>query len=458
MKISKIKEEVLKKIRPSQNEIKKVDNFLLNLKEVAEIFSSPYNGKPMICGSMGKGTWINKDYDIDLFIIFPRNMPREKLGKIGLKIGKEIIEEFKGEWTVKYAEHPYVRGKIKTFSIDIVPCYKMMPGEKIKSAVDRSPLHSTYMIKKLNKEKIDEVRLLKKFFKSLKIYGSDTKTEGISGYILEILVSKFGTFEKVLKFFSKAKFGEIVDVENYWNGKLPKKIKMKYPLIVIDPIDKYRNASAALSSQNFYLIKKYSEQFIKKPDKKFFFLKEKPLSKREIQQLIGRHTYFIGILSKRPDIVDDTIYPQMRRTAIRIKSIFERYNFNVIRKFSWANEKKMLILFEIENKVLPNIEKRYGPEIFSYVHSRQFINKYKKDEIYIEGNRWVVEKKRDFTNPKDLINKILSLDTKKLMEIGIASHIAESFSNANVLYEEKLWKFIKRNLSSDIRTFYFGIL
>ncbi len=458
MKISEIKKSVLKKIRPSEKEKLEVDEFLLNLKEIARIYSNKYNAKPMICGSVGKGTWLSKNYDIDLFIVFPKNLPREKLESIGLDIGEKIINELGGSFIIKYAEHPYLRGKVSNYDIDIVPCYEMKFGEKIHSAVDRSTLHTLYMIEKLNDKKRDEILLLKKFSKSIGVYGSDAKTEGISGYILEILVTKFGTFENVLKFFSNSNFGEIVDVENYWNGKVPKKLIDGYPLVVIDPTDKYRNASAALNSQNFYLIKKYSKEFLNNPSEKFFFINEKKLLSSDIKKIKNRGTYFLGIISKRPDIIDDVIYPQLRRTSSRIESILEKHNFHVVRKLSWAGDKKMMIFLEVECKKLSNIEKRIGPCIFSKVHTRQFLSKYKDDVVYIEGKNWIVEKKREFTDPKDLLKSIISFDYKDMIEIGIASHIAESFCNAKILDEEKLWKFIKENLSKEIRKFYFGIL
>ncbi len=457
MKIADIKRKVLSKIKPSDAEIRRVERFLVELKEVARIVSSPH-GKPMVCGSMGKGTWISKNYDIDLFIVFPTSFSRKELEKRGLEVGKKIIEELGGKWIVKYAEHPYVRGNVKGFDIDIVPCYEMKPGERIRSAVDRSPLHTIYIVQHLDEKARDEVRLLKKFFKSLKVYGSDTKTEGVSGYILEILVIKFGTFENVLSFFSKANFGEVVDVENYWKGSPPKKLRHNYPFVVIDPTDKNRNAAAALSAQNFYLIKKYSQMFLENPSDKFFFLKEKSLTGKDVKNLISRGTYFVALTFPRPDVIDDTLYPQMRRSSSRIASMFRFHGFDVIRAFVGANEKKCLILFEIVPESLPEIEKRSGPIIFSKIHTKQFLEKYKNDTVYIEDNRWIVEKKRTYRRPKELLKSIKGMSVKHLKEIGIASHVAESFSKARILDGKSMWDFVRKEFGKEIRKFYFGIL
>ena len=43
------------------------------------------------------------------------------------------------------------------------------------------------------------------------------------------------------------------------------KSKQQGPLIVIDPVQKDRNAAAALNHEKFEIIKKTAKQFLKKP-------------------------------------------------------------------------------------------------------------------------------------------------------------------------------------------------
>ena len=57
-------------------------------------------------------------------------------------------------------------------------------------AADKSPFHTEYVTNKLDEEKRDQVRLLKKFLKSLGIYGAEIAKNGFSGYVTEVLILK----------------------------------------------------------------------------------------------------------------------------------------------------------------------------------------------------------------------------------------------------------------------------
>ena len=118
---------------------------------------------------------------------------------MGLKFGKNIINELDGSYRIEYAQHPYTRGVVNGIHIDIVPCYEIKSGERIKSAVDRTPLHVEYLNKNMTKNFSDDVRLLKQLCVANKIYGADSKTQGFSGYVCELLIIKYKKFFNVLK-------------------------------------------------------------------------------------------------------------------------------------------------------------------------------------------------------------------------------------------------------------------
>lgn len=44
-----------------------------------------------------------------------------------------------------YASHPYVTSEIDGFEVDFVPCYNIENGSQLKSAVDRTILHTKYI-------------------------------------------------------------------------------------------------------------------------------------------------------------------------------------------------------------------------------------------------------------------------------------------------------------------------
>ena len=69
----------------------------------------------------------------------------------------------------------------------LVPCYNVTIGNW-KSSADRSPYHTSYMKENLNTYLIEQVRLLKKFLKSIGVYGSQLAISGFSGYVTEVLI------------------------------------------------------------------------------------------------------------------------------------------------------------------------------------------------------------------------------------------------------------------------------
>ena len=189
-------------------------------------------------GSYAKDTWISKNADIDIFIKFKKNISEEKLENISKKIGFESLKKYSPY--VRYSQHPYVEAKIKDTKINIVPCYDVKIGEW-KSAADRSPFHTKFMKKSLTRKMRNEVRILKTFLKSNKIYGAEIAKQGFSGYISEVLILQYGSFENLIKSIIKIKEKQII-------GKTSKSFDTA--IVVIDPIDGNRNLAAAISNEN----------------------------------------------------------------------------------------------------------------------------------------------------------------------------------------------------------------
>ena len=442
-KIQQIKTNILKKIKPSKKDKEFLDNFVKELIKIAKIKGESYGADPYVVGSTGKQTWLKGDHDIDIFMIFPQKLAREDLEKRGMGVAKKIARHFKAKTIIKYAEHPYLQAIIKwkgqEFKADIVPCYRMQPGQKIKSAVDRSPLHLAYILKNLEPTLRDEVRILKQFCKGIGIYGSDVKTEGISGYICELLVINYGPFEDVLKAVAKWDYGQTIDLH------LKAKKKFRDPLVIIDPVDSNRNAAAAFSTKNFFSLVENAKAFLKKPSEKFFFSRPKPLSKRELEKLHSRETKFLGIVFDKPDIIDDTLYPQMRKARHMFTKLLERNDFRVLHALEWTSPTKAVIVFELEAWFLPAIKKMVGPPVYSKKHSKQFLDKYSKAALfgpYIEDNRWAAEKKREFRTATDLLKSFLKQDN--LRERGIPENLVASMKKAKIFEHDDMWLFIKK--------------
>ena len=414
MDVEEILKEVLNDIKPTeeeQRELKEMSKKIIN--KINEIIKQNPKYSAIIdvvqVGSTARETHLRNNYDIDIFLVFDKKTEREILEEIGLEVGKKAVEELGGEYWTEYAEHPYTSAVIGKYSLDIVPCYRIDWGEKIISAVDRTPLHNEFVKRKLekNKELCDDVRLLKKFLKGIGIYGSDLKTKGFSGYLCELLVIHYGGFIEVLKNAKDWKIGERIILEDIYEiYNLDKNFKFRKfdaPLIVYDPVDINRNVAAALSKENFCKFIFYASLFLKNPSKEFFYDYCKDIN----QKLEDReHGALLTLKIKRDkNIVDDIIYPQMEKLQRGINKIIKENEFIVLRCDVHADEEFCYLSWEFLVYELPNIRLREGPSIFKKDRAERFIRKY--DKYFIRGCRLYAYTTRKYKNVYELFNDII---------------------------------------------------
>ena len=81
-----IEHKVLKRIVPTKIEREKLNAFINELLRVAKTISGLDS---VICGSIGKQTWLRGDHDIDLFLLFPKYIKKHVLEKHSLLYGKK---------------------------------------------------------------------------------------------------------------------------------------------------------------------------------------------------------------------------------------------------------------------------------------------------------------------------------------------------------------------------------
>ncbi len=447
MNIEEVKNQILKKITPTKEESRKANDFTHKVLDITQDLGH----EAVVVGSIGKHTWLKGDHDIDIFVLFPKETSREDLEKTGLKLGEDVCKKLRSKPIIKYAEHPYTQTIISGYKIDVVPCYKIEKGDKIISAVDRSPLHLTYVMENLKPAQRDDVRLLKQFLKGIGVYGSDVKNLGFSGYICELLIIIYGSFESVLKDAAQWGIPQILNMDEHMAKQLP-----GY-LYISDPVDMKRNAAAAVGSENLVKFISMSREFMEKPDKKYFFRKINPLSKSELKKLVNRDTKYTALMAKRPDVIDDTLFPQLRKSSARLATLLKHEDFHVLNSVEYCDDKIVFILLEFENQKLPAIRHMIGPPINSKHHSGQFLAKYKDAESgpFIIDDKWVAEIKRKYRIPESLLKDFLQQNN--LEEKGIPAKIVEAISSAKILSDKEVWRVVKknRNLSGSIRKRYF---
>lgn len=421
----KILEDVLEKVKPNKKKRERLKELSERLIEKAKEESKKLeiSVKPELVGSAARGTWLSDEQDIDLFLLFPEDVSREKLEEKGLEIGKKIT---KNRGSEQYAEHPYINAKIDGFDVDVVPCYDIDNPIDLRSAVDRSPHHQEYIKGWLTPDKVDQVLLLKKFLKGIGVYGSELKTHGFSGYLCELLIIQFGSFLELINSAKKWKAKKIIDPEN---KRDPEELQKMFPdqsLVVIDPVDPSRNVSAAVSKKNYATFVRACRDFAREPKKEFFFPDENPSTKEKLRQLIeSRGTKIFMIFLEIPfDLVPDIVYPQLRKTRRSLVKKLEGADFEVIRSGVWSKKHKAVLLLELTVSELPSTKKHLGPPI--EVDGKSFIQKHLESERKLAGpfidkdGRLVFELKREETQAKGILREAMN------SQEGFGSHIQKT--------------------------------
>lgn len=429
-------EYVLKKIKPSEKDIKEVNSLASKIiNECKEkCIKNNLETEVILSGSTAKNTWLKNLGEIDVFVLFNKSLGEKEIEEYIIKIGKEVIKDLNGTYRLRYAEHPYVEGFIDKYRINIVAAYKVPKGEW-KSSADRTPYHTEYVNSKIDDYLRDQIRILKAFLIGCKLYGAEIRVGGFSGYLAELLIINFGNFMKVIEEVAKWKPQVYIDIEKLLNEKEAFKKFPYNPLIVIDPVDKNRNVAAAVTKTKFSEFIISSKLFLKNPSKKFFFPKKYKL--RTIKQIIKeikkeeRNILAISFIDKEikpPDI----LWGELLKTLNGIEKLMNREGFKVIKCDAWSNNKECLLLYELQTLQLPRNYKHIGPPVY-IKNALDFIEKNlkNKDTIsgpWIKGYRIYVEKKRNIQNAREfLIEKI------KRNEVSIAKRLLPKILRGEII-------------------------
>ena len=212
-----------------------------------------------------------------------------------------------------------------------------------------------------------EVRILKKFFHHLGVYGAEIAKQGFSGYVSEVLIFYFGSFEKTIKKISELKKGQVI-------GKTMKKFDS--PIVLIDPVDSNRNLGTAISIDNLGKFVLASRVFLKNPSNKFF---KKLVSKNNMKNIDKIVVIQFGF----KDRSDDIIWGQIKRASNALKTQLELGGFTVLRNSSVKDEKQnAALIFLLHAKKIEKSLVRVGPEISSKDYCEKFISaNFKKSQL-----------------------------------------------------------------------------
>jgi tRNA nucleotidyltransferase (CCA-adding enzyme) len=436
--INSVISKALQLCQPSPKEVQYLTKIADEAMKLVRQYHSPMITDVVIGGSFAKGTWLKrKDIydnsvkseectDIDIFIKFDVSLPDEEFDELAKKIGKQSLSKYNPR--LRYSSHPYVEAYVKGIRVNVVPCYNVEKG-KWKSAADRSPFHTEYIRDNLDDEKKNQVRLLKKFLKSIGVYGAEIAIAGFSGYVTEILILKYGSFLSVLKTISNIKEDKnVISIGKFDEDVL--KI-FQSPLIIIDPIDPRRNLGTAISAESVGKAILAARAFLEKPSLDFFREKKERYDDDTFKEIYSNLLIVEFMYRQRsPDI----IWGQIKRTLNAISKQLCIANFTVIRSIGDIDEKgHATFVFLLEAITLPPYMARTGPHIFRRKDTVSFISENIKKSLLIWiDNEMKVKSliKRKTTNAKEYVKLIL--DNKK--DVGVTKGLIEDIQETLQIY------------------------
>ena len=340
-----------------------VDSYVAQLDDVVDV---------VFGGSFAKGTWLPGHADIDIFVKIKPSVGIEKFEEMGREIGSEALKSYGPK--LRYSDHPYVEVFVKKVRVNVVPCFDVEQG-KWQSAADRSPFHTRYISSNFDDEKRRQARLLKKFLKSVGIYGAEISTEGFSGYVSEVLVLKYSSFENVLRSAADWQERQIIAVCDYDSDFVK---AFNSPLIIIDPVDSRRNLGTAISPESMAKFMLAARAFLEKPSLGFFREGNKKYCCRGSSKKLLLPNVLVVEFShqkKSPDI----IWGQMKRSINAIAKQLELAHFEVLRISCVTDERNSAALaFLLESITSPAYTKKKGPEIFRRKDTASFLSNRKR--------------------------------------------------------------------------------
>jgi len=417
--INKILKKVLKEINPKEDVVKKARPFLKELDEALKKLK--INAYAFLGGSTAKNTYLEGDYDIDVFVRFNYEEYKDKeqeLSNILEKALKKLPKESSKTLKRQNGSRDYFHIKKDKLFFEIVPVLEINNPELAINITDMSPLHVAYVNKacKKNSELNNEIRLTKRFAKSARVYGAETHISGFSGHIIDLLTIYAGSFLKLLeltKKWSKLELENssiIIDLEKH--HKFPKreisKDKQTSPILLVDPVQPYRNAAAALSKEKLEMFIKAATAFLKEPKESFFEIKKlTPKTIREEQKSKQGKLFVLKFVME--DLGKNVTGAIAMKAYEFILKEAKKNDFKILEsKFEYSDKKhEALVFYRFKEEVLEEEKELLGPPTKLKKDVAAFKKKHKNKEVYERGTRLFVKTKRIFLEPKKFIKEII---------------------------------------------------
>ncbi len=375
------KNKILEKIKPTREQREEINGIV---GEVLTVLRN-HGYKAMLTGSIAKDTFLASNSDIDIFVLFDPSLPYEEMETRIKSVMDQCFPNFQLE--KRYTHHPYYTMRYGRYYVDVVPAYAISESDKPISPVDRTVFHTKYVQNHLDEQMRDEARLLKAFFKANYLYGAEIRVEGFSGYLCELLITMFKTFERTLNFFADLTGPVELDIENCT-------VKQAQQFFVHDPVDPKRNVAAALSKQNLWRTS-FISQFFDRCRAEAWFCEKMESIPEEMPQVIVAE-----LKSERPS---DIMWGKVKRIMRVFSQDGRKEEYHVLPPLCLEDKFRYFLVFGMP-ATLSNWIVRQGPLMCMKKNVQKFGEKY--GLVYFEDDRIKAWVKRG-EEPLSKLNRML---------------------------------------------------
>ena len=385
-------------------------------------------------GSTAKRTFLKDDHDVDLFIRFDQSQKEEDISSMTavfldrLKIrGVKSIQRIHGSRDYfQFEQNSIHKKKKQIIHYEIVPVLKIHPSayHEAENVTDFSPEHvawvNSYTTK--NPKLCDDIRLAKQFCKAQNVYGAESYINGFSGHILDILIIHYGSFLTMTRAFAEktTKHPIIIDQERQLKNPLKELNTSKItPLIIIDPIQKKRNAAAAVSKEKLQAFIDACKKFMITPAETFFVITPFSLEKkiREDSSIIRKNhplihqiqiiTLTIKTLEGSKDIVGTKVLKVYEFLITQLRA----QDFTVLASgWNFTHEKHHAqTYFIVDNAARSLLTEQRGPPLRIRAEYEKFVAKHRAqgEEIKIRGMQVYALVKRKYMRAEDVLRVLI---------------------------------------------------
>jgi tRNA nucleotidyltransferase (CCA-adding enzyme) len=356
-------------------------------------------------GSFAKGTWVPGEADLDVFVKFAPEVGEETFERVALEIGDMATKGYpKGK---KYAQHPYTEATVEGVKVNVVACYDVLPPHW-KSAADRSPFH-VELVRKADPGLRAQIRALKKFMKSVGVYGAEIEVQGFSGYAAEVLAMRLGSVASVLRAFAESSFPS--------------------PFVLSDPVDGSRDLARAISREKLGRMTLASRGFLRRPSMAYFRGmkgKFRPAVRDSLVAVVFTHRR----------LSEDTLWGELKRTLAHFAAHAEGRGFEIARSMAASDDSlSSAFLFVPVASALPRFEVRLGPETARVDDTREFLAKNRARAMlsWVGGDgRARILQKREHTEFVPFLKKVVA---DPLSSVGASAEMAKGIRKTGRVLE-----------------------